>query len=380
MFANQLFENYENYKESKLLNRRFKHKDILPLTVTRNPDIFKITEIGKSFEEREIFMLKTGKGKRKILLWSQMHGNESTATKAFFDIFNFFENPGILQKEATEIINSCTLYFIPMLNPDGAERFQRRNAQGIDINRDALRLQSPEGHLLMQYRDIINPEFGFNLHDQDIWYSAGKTKFPATISFLAPAFDSGKTMNQSRKKSMQLIVKMTEALQNFIPDQIGRYSDDFMETAFGDNIQKKGTSTILIESGGFIGDIEKQVVRKLNFTAILQALYSVSKNNFEKKSVSDYESVPLNKKNILFDFILKDVAITKNDKTYTADIGIRSRSLPDKDIYEIDDIGDLSQNFAYFEINLNHKQINDISIGQNADYLIDKYFNNPNPV
>ncbi len=380
MFANQLFENYENFKEPKLLNRRFKHKDILPLMVNRNTDIFKITKIGKSFEDREIFMLKTGRGKRKILLWSQMHGNESTATKAFFDIFNFFENPGILQKETTEIINSCTLYFIPMLNPDGAERFQRRNAQDIDINRDALRLQSPEGHLLMKYRDIINPEFGFNLHDQDIWYSAGRTKFPATISFLAPAFDSGKTMNQSRKKSMQLIVKMTEALQNFIPHQIGRYSDDFMETAFGDNIQKKGTSTILIESGGFIGDIEKQVVRKLNFTAILQALYSVSKNNFEKKSVSDYESVPLNKKNILFDFILKNVAITKNGKTYTADIGIRSRSLTEKDIYEVGDIGDLSQNFAYFEINLNHKQINDISIGQNADYLIDKYFNNPNPV
>ncbi|NOZ35618.1 MAG: peptidase M14 [Chlorobi bacterium] len=378
MFAKQLFNTYENFKELKLLNRRFKHKDILSLIVNRNPDIFKITEIGKSFEDREIFMLKTGTGKRKVLLWSQMHGNESTATQAFFDIFKFFENPGILHKEATEIINSCTLYFIPMLNPDGAELFQRRNAQDIDINRDALKLQTPEGNLLMQYRDIIHPEFGFNLHDQDIWYSAGKTKFPATISFLAPAYDTEKCMNENRKKSMQLIAEMTEVLQNFIPNQIGRYSDDFMETAFGDNIQKRGTSTILIESGGFPGDIEKQFVRKLSFTAILSALYSVSKNNFEKKSVSDYESVPLNKKNNLFDFILRDAVITRNGKTYTADIGIRSRSLADKDIYEVFDIGDLSQNFAYSEINLNREQINDISIGQNADYLIEKHFNNPN--
>ena len=43
------------------------------------------------------------------------------------------------------ILSSLTLYVVPMLNPDGAERFQRRNAQSIDINRDALRLQTPEG-------------------------------------------------------------------------------------------------------------------------------------------------------------------------------------------------------------------------------------------
>ena len=51
------------------------------------------------------------------------------------------------------ILSSLTLHFVPMLNPDGAERFQRRNAQGIDINRDALRLQTPEGRALKAVRD-----------------------------------------------------------------------------------------------------------------------------------------------------------------------------------------------------------------------------------
>ena len=37
---------------------------------------------------------------------------------------------------------------VPMLNPDGAERYARRNAQAIDINRDALQLATPEGRLL----------------------------------------------------------------------------------------------------------------------------------------------------------------------------------------------------------------------------------------
>ena len=59
-----------------------------------------------------------------------------------------------------------TVHFIPMLNPDGAELFNRHNAIGIDINRDALRLQSPESQLLKKVRDSLDADFGFNLHDQ----------------------------------------------------------------------------------------------------------------------------------------------------------------------------------------------------------------------
>ncbi len=374
MLADQLYKTYETLKEQKLSHRRIKHIDILPLIKSRNSGIFEISEIGKSFEGREIFLLKSGTGKTKVMLWSQMHGNESTATQALFDIFNFFENPGDLKDKAELILQNCTLYFIPMLNPDGAERFQRRNAQDIDINRDALRLESPEAKLLMKYRDAFNPDFGFNLHDQDSWYSAGNTKYPATLSFLTPAFDNEKTINESRKKSMQLIAEMNEALQNFIPNQMGRYSDDFMPTAFGDNIQKKGTSTILIESGGIADDPEKQIVRKLNFVAILHAFNSISNDHFKEKIIADYEKIPFNKKNKLFDYIIRNAAIPKNNIKYKADIGIRSKSLHDKDIFTVEDIGDLSQNDAYSEINMNEAEIIPVNIGDDAEFLIQTYF------
>ena len=55
------------------------------------------------------------------------------------------------------ILSTLTLHVVPMLNPDGAERFQRRNAQSIDINRDALRLQTPEGRALKALRDRLQP-------------------------------------------------------------------------------------------------------------------------------------------------------------------------------------------------------------------------------
>ena len=373
-FSENIFSDYKKYKEQSILNRRFKHKDILSLIEKRNSKVFKTSVVGKSFEGREIFMLKAGFGKTKVMLWSQMHGNEPTATAALFDIFNFLEGSQNFSDEINTIFKNCTLYFIPMLNPDGAEQFKRRNAQDVDINRDALRLESPEAKILMQLTDKINPDFGFNLHDQDIWYSAGDTKYPATLSFLTPAFDDEKNLNESRKKSMQLIADMNNMLQNFIPEQIGRYSDDFMSTAFGDNIQKRGTSTILIESGGFVDDPEKQFVRKLNFTAILHALYSISRNAYKKYVFRDYENIPLNKKNKLFDYILRHAVLLKNDMKYTADIGIRNKSLSDKDMFEVDDIGDLSQNFAYKEIDMNNEETIPVNIGDDASFLIQNYF------
>ena len=92
-------------------------------------------------------------------LWSQMHGNEPTATQAIFDILNFLNSPDF-KVEKQEILSNLTLHFLPMLNPDGAELYQRRNTLGIDINRDALRLQSPEGRTLKRVRDSLEADFG----------------------------------------------------------------------------------------------------------------------------------------------------------------------------------------------------------------------------
>ena len=374
MFSKLLFDSYNDYRETGLNHRRFKHKDILSLILKRDSKIFSIDDSGKSYEGRTIFLLKAGKGKRKIFLWSQMHGNEPTATQALFDIFNFFENPKDLSEEAKTILDQCTLYFIPMLNPDGAERFQRRNAQDIDINRDALRLEAPESKLLMGLRDELKPEFGFNLHDQDIWYTAGDTKYPATISFLAPSYNIEKEIDEKRKRSMQVISSMNNILQNFIPNQTAKYNDDFMPTAFGDNVQKRGTSTILIESGGQYNDIEKQYVRKLNFVAILHALKLIGDNSFKNEDIADYEKLPFNKKNKLFDFILRNAFIIGEYGKYRADIGIRSILATDKDEFIIEDIGDLSHNDAYYEENLGGEKIDTINIGDDAIMFIEKYF------
>ena len=145
-----------------------------------------------------------------------------------------------------------------MLNPDGAERYQRRTVQGIDMNRDAAARQTPEAVILKGLVDQLKPDFGFNLHDQSPRYSAGRSAKTATISFLATSYDYELSINAVRERSMQLIVGMNKILQKYIPGQVARYSDDHEPRGFGDNVQKWGTTLVLIGAGGEVGDPENQ--------------------------------------------------------------------------------------------------------------------------
>ena len=279
--TSKLYGSYDTYNEKELDKRRIKHRDLQPLLARyeANP-LFGITKVGESIEGRDLDLISIGTGNTHVLLWSQMHGDEPTATQAIFDIFKFLASDDF-KDEKQEILSNLTLHFLPMLNPDGAERYQRRNLLGVDINRDALRLQSPESKVLKQVRDSLQADFGFNLHDQSTYYNAERTEKPATISYLAPAYNYEKDINESRGDAMKIIVYMNNIIQKYAPGQVGRYNDDFEPRAFGDNIQKWGTSTIFIESGGYANDVEKQEIRKLNYVSILSAIYTIAKGNYK---------------------------------------------------------------------------------------------------
>ena len=250
-----------------------------------------------------------------------MHGDESTATMALFDIFNFFTANDKFVDFKKAILDKLTIYIIPMLNPDGAELFQRRNSYDIDINRDAIKQQSAEGRILKSVFDSIKPDFGFNLHDQNGRYSVGQTSSVAAISVLAPAFNHAKEINPVRKRAMQLIGSINDALCCFVPGNIAKYSDEFEPRAFGDNFQKWGMSTVLIESGGMKNDPEKQYLRKLNFTAILSAFGSIASSSYEDTSLSVYEQIPFNDK-LICNTVLRNLKLKTNGGYILIDISL----------------------------------------------------------
>ena len=340
------FNSYDEFKEASIETRRFKHGEIQPLIDSlKSIKGFEVTLLGRSIQGRDISMISVGQGETDVLLWSQMHGDESTATAAMFDIFNYL-------KTDQTILKNLKVHFIPMLNPDGAEVFSRRNAIGIDINRDALKLQSPESQILKNTRDSLNAEFGFNLHDQSKYYNANKTDKPATISFLAPAFNYEKDINESRGIAMRIIVKMNEIIQRYAKGQVGRYDDGFEPRAFGDNMQKWGTTTILIESGGFLNDPEKQFIRKINYTSILSAFQIISAQSYTDASLDQYLSIPKNDRK-LYDLKITNLSFSYLGLDFTVDLGIQYNEIENTNhsdffyIGKINDIGDLSTHFGY---------------------------------
>ncbi len=357
-FHKYLYDNYKIYKEKKLKILRFRHKDIVELLEKHKENSeYNISELGKSIEDRSINLIKIGTGRLNILIWSQMHGNEPTGTQAIFDILNFFSEKDELSYIKKIILDYLCIHFIPMLNPDGVDSFKRRNAIDIDLNRDAVALQCPETRLLKNYRDKILPEYGFNLHNQEIHYTAGMNNNIATISFLAPAFNSAKTIDRRRENTMKLIVELNEILQNYIPKNVARYDDEFTERAFGDNMQRWGTNAILIESGAYRNDPNQSIARKMNFISILSGLYALTNNSFMEKDYNDYFKIPKNCKDRIFSLIIRNISILKNNKPYTTDIAVnrRKHNIRGSSRYSvkayIKDIGNLSNYFAYKEFN-----------------------------
>lgn len=349
----QLEEAHEQYREKSITHRRFKHAHAMPLVKGRSGGQFVVEEIGKSVQGKEILQMTIGEGPTKVMLWSQMHGNESTATMALFDLFNFLEAKDDDFEDLRNTLKSnLTLRFVPMVNPDGMDNWIRRNAFDIDLNRDAIKQTSPEAIVLKNARDNFSPAFGFNLHDQQVYYNVSQTEKPATISVLAPAYNYETEVNDVRKNAMQVIVGMNRVLQQIVPGQVGKYDDAFEPRAFGDNFQKWGTSTILIESGGYKDDPEKQYIRKLNFMIILNALSEIANGSHDQYELEDYYKIPDNDLKLM-DLILKNVGLIKNDTKYVVDLGIRRRESEANGSFSVngvvDDIGDLSVFYGFEE-------------------------------
>jgi hypothetical protein len=361
MELNKILESYHTFKEPTLNDPFFKHLDLMQILDRHSID-FNMEVVGHSLEGRKICLITLGTGPCKVFLWSQMHGDETTGTMALMDLLNLISQEDY-SSITDQITSACTLYILPMVNPDGAERFTRRNAQQIDINRDYLRTASPEAKILKLVHEEIKPDFGFNLHDQSDLWGVKNTPNPSALSFLAPAFDEGCSLNENRTRAMQVIGCIKDTLQSILPGKIGLFDDTFEPRAFGDNFQIAGTSTILIEGGCIIDDQDVQEVRKMVFAAILSGLHAVASSSYLQNTIVNYLSIPKNTKS-LFHIMICNILYCG----IRTSIGINYKPIANSGgnsverFYTIEDIGDLSTMQAHQVYPADHMEISGVIV------------------
>ena len=351
------FDKYDKFRIKSLFGRYITNDSISQLT-----EMSPYLEIGKSCNNLPIYYLKLGSGPIKILIWSQMHGNESTSTKALFDTISYFQN---IEKKC---LSYFTLHIIPILNPDGSLLYTRENFNKIDLNRDASSLSQNESVVLRDLYNKIVPDFCFNLHDQRSIYSVANTNKSSILSFLSPAADLKKSETNSRITSMRVISSIKNQLNKLINGHISRYKDDYNPNCVGDTFQSLNTPTLLFESGHFENDYNRENSRKFMCFALITAIISITTNEYQQIDYKEYYSIPENT-TYLSDIFLRNVKINDGTNEYRTNISIMYNEVLDKITNTIkfepyiDKKGELKNVFGHYELDFtnNHEIFNDNS-------------------
>lgn len=341
----------DQFHVDAIADRRFTHESywraVQPFIQSR---ALTVADVGQSVQGRALRTVRFGTGPIKVLLWSQMHGDESTSSMALADIFRFFAEGGD-NALRTRLASALTIAFIPVLNPDGAERFQRENAAGVDINRDARNLATPEARTLKSVRDAFQPDFGFNLHDQGARTRVGRNGLQAAIALLAPAADVDRSWGPVRTRARQVAATMARNLATEIPGRTAKYDDTFEPRAFGDLMQAWGTSTVLIESGALPDDPEKQKLRRLNVAMILDALDAIATQRYASADIQSYERLPFNAGGGYDVLVQGGMLVLPGRSPMRADIAINYNEAVARRDGRVRDVGDLQAAIAFDTLN-----------------------------
>jgi len=343
---------FNTHKAVQLGGRYITNAHIEPLLNKLKRD-FKVGTLGTSVQERPIYFVEAGTGNVRIFIWSQMHGNESTTTKAVFDFLNYLQSDDTYAKQ---LLSHFTFYILPIVNPDGAVLYTRANANSIDLNRDSVNLTQPESRILRKAFEDFKPDYCYNMHDQRTIFGVGDAPKPATVSFLAPSYNDVRDINTVRQKAIDVIIAMNAVLQGYIPGQVGRFDDSFNINCIGDMFQSLNVPTILFEAGHYEKDYEREETRKFIFFALFSGFKSIYENVVGNAKNDDYFNIPQNKI-IFYDIIYKKVKINyENKEKFTNFASQYKEELIDNSVIFqaiISEIGNLEGKFGHAEIDCN---------------------------
>jgi hypothetical protein len=134
----------------------------------RRSEFIEADTLGISVEGRIIPYLKVSSGefgadrtaKLMVLLFAQQHGDEPSGKEALLAFLR-----DVAGGKHTDLLEKMDLLVVPQVNPDGAERNQRTNADDVDLNRSHLILNAPETVALRDLFHTWEPYVTLDVHE-----------------------------------------------------------------------------------------------------------------------------------------------------------------------------------------------------------------------
>jgi hypothetical protein len=133
--------------------------------VTQSRGAMRLEWVGKSQEGREIPLLLLSSNSTfdaknpTVLILGQQHGNEPAGGEAALALAEQ------LITQHRSVLDRVNILILPRANPDGAQNFVRATANGLDVNRDHLLLQTPEAQAIAATALRFAPQVVMDLHE-----------------------------------------------------------------------------------------------------------------------------------------------------------------------------------------------------------------------
>lgn len=155
------------------------HADVLAFLATLKAGgaPIRLESLGKSFEGREIPLVVAGTGPLVVYIQANIHAGEVEGKEASLMLLR-----DLLKKDPKKLLRKLTLLVAPIYNADGNEKWGdgkvnrghqdgparvgvRTNGQGLDLNRDCVKAESPEMRgVLEKVYLAYDPDVVFDLH------------------------------------------------------------------------------------------------------------------------------------------------------------------------------------------------------------------------
>ncbi|MCX7718220.1 MAG: DUF2817 domain-containing protein [Candidatus Sumerlaeaceae bacterium] len=122
-----------------------------------------VSEEAKTTQGRSVLLVRMNRGGDKavwrIFFIGAQHGDEHAGKDALLKLItDICAKPERLPEDVD-------LYMVPMANPDGSAADTRRNANGVDLNRDHVELSQPETQALHRIARRVMPHVSVDCHE-----------------------------------------------------------------------------------------------------------------------------------------------------------------------------------------------------------------------